>query len=169
MTSDAFDLSGFLPYRLAVLSARVSKLLATVYEDRFDLSTAEWRVIVHLARSKKVSVREIHNCVNLEKPRVSRAVAKLEKSGLVEKTTSRRDQRLVEISLTPKGTHVLNEIIPEALATEAALLRAFSSEEISGFVTMMERLNAELDKTPGAPRRSRLDQPEADPETTLKA
>lgn len=158
MTIDAFSLSDFLPYRLAVLSARVSKLLSTVYEEQFDLSTAEWRVIVHVARCRKVSVREIHNCVNLEKPRVSRAVAKLRKSGLVEKTTSRQDQRLVEISLTAAGSHVLNEIIPEALATEAALLRAFSPEEILSFVTMMERLHTELDNTPGAPGRSRLDQ-----------
>ena len=69
------DLDQFLPYRLTVLAARVSKRVAAEYSERFGISIPEWRVIAHLARYRKVSVREIHDCVNMDKSRVSRAAA----------------------------------------------------------------------------------------------
>jgi len=148
MKSNDFDLSDFLPYQLAVLAAQISKRLSKVYGEQYGLSVPEWRVLVHVARYDKVSIREIHNCVNLEKPRVSRAVTKLEESGLLAKTVSPRDQRLVELELTEAGLDVLNAIIPEALAFEEGLLSGFSKAEKSQLKTLMQRLHDELDKYP---------------------
>lgn len=158
---DQFNLSNFLPYRLTVLASRVSKRLSVVYEQEdYGLSMPEWRVIAHLGRCPKVSVRDFHNCVNLEKPRVSRAIAKLEKAGLVEKTASESDHRLIEVALTPKGWNVLNGIIPEALEIEQALLDAWTEQEARQFVKLMEQLHNKLDKDPLAPRRSSMDAPQ---------
>ncbi len=157
MTRDAFNLSDFLPYRLAVLSERISKRISRVYGEKYDLSLPEWRVIVHLSRCHRVSVREIHNCVNLEKPRVSRAVSRLEAAGLVVKEAGATDHRLVEISLTPTGWEVLDGIVPEAQAVEARLLGSLSDEEQAVLIALMERLHDELDRDPKAARRSRMD------------
>ena len=157
MDSGEFNLADFVPYRLSVLTARVSKLLASIYEQRFGLTMPEWRVMVHVARCEKVSVREIHNCVNLEKPSVSRAVTKLVSAGLLAKTTSTQDQRLVEIELTKAGRRVLDELLPEALAVEASLMSALSPQEQAQLSDLMERLHAQLDITPRAPKRSGRD------------
>jgi len=157
MASSAFNLSDFLPYRLAVLSSRITKMLSKIYGEKYGLTMPEWRVLVHVARREKMSVREIHDSVNLEKPSVSRAVAKLEKTGLLAKTTCAKDHRLVEIELTEAGFEVFNGIAPDALSFEAALLNAFSDAERGQFHTLMERLHDELDKHPDAPRRPRMD------------
>mgnify|MGYP000400965216 CR=1 FL=1 len=157
MKSIDFNLSDFLPYQLAVLTSRVSKVLSTTYEDRFGLSIPEWRVLVHVSQCEKVSIREIHNCVNLEKPRVSRAVSKLVSNGLLDKTTNPHDQRLVEIKLTDEGLQVLQKIIPDALSFEANLLGSFSESDVTQLFELMERLHAELDNHANAPKRSRLD------------
>ncbi len=90
MTPDDFHLSSFLPYRLAVMSERVSRRLSVEYGRSHGLVVAEWRVLVHLLRCGAVSVRDIHNCVNLEKPRVSRAVSRLEMEGVGSKKPRRR-------------------------------------------------------------------------------
>lgn len=157
MKRNNFILSQFLPYRLAVLSERVSKRLSQEYLEQFGLSIPEWRVMAHLSRSEKVSVRDIHINANLEKPRVSRAVAKLEKSGLVEKITSEDDHRLVEVSLTSAGWEMLNSFLPQALELEDRLLAALSDEEVDQLIQIIERLHTELDKDPKAAPRSRLD------------
>ncbi|MDV7143642.1 MarR family winged helix-turn-helix transcriptional regulator [Tropicimonas sp. TH_r6] len=157
MASDVFNLSEFLPYRLAVLSERISKRISLVYGEKYGLSLPEWRVIVHLSRCHRVSVREIHNCVNLEKPRVSRAVSRLEAAGLVVKEAGAEDHRLVEISLTKAGWKVLDGIVPEALAVEARLLGRLSEAEQETLVALMERLHGELDEDPKAVPRSRMD------------
>ncbi|WP_101065828.1 MarR family winged helix-turn-helix transcriptional regulator [Roseovarius salinarum] len=141
-----FDLATFFPYRLAVLSERTSKCLSDVYRARFGLSMPEWRVIVHLARCQPVSVREIHNCVNMEKPKVSRAVARLETTGLVRKDADSEDQRLVRISLTQRGETVLDELIPLVRAFEARILGDLEPGELDRFLATMERIRAALDR-----------------------
>ena len=153
----AFDLSSFLPYRLAVLSQRISHRLSLEYGRTHGLSVPEWRVLVHLSRCKEVSVREIHNCVNLEKPAVSRAVSKLESAGLVRKVPDRDDSRLVRISLTNAGRTELANILPSATAIEAELLAALSDEECASFNAAIEKLHAVLDADPQAKTRSRMD------------
>lgn len=152
-----FALSTFLPYRLAVLSERISRRLAVEYEALHGLSLAEWRVLVHLQRCGKVSIREIHDCVNLEKPRVSRAVSRLEGQGLVEKVPAPDDGRLVAISLTPTGQQALNRIVPAVQAVEARLLAALTPAEQAAFLDMLERMHAVLDADPAARSRSRMD------------
>lgn len=144
--TDILDLSGFLPYRLAVIAARISKALSTVYGERFGISIAEWRVMAHLARGQKVSVRDIQECVNLDKVRVSRAVSSLEKAGLVEKSSSPVDSRLLEISLTPEGWAVYEEIVPLARAFEADLLAALGEPEKAALDSALGKLAERLDK-----------------------
>jgi len=158
MISRDFNLDDFLPYQVSVLSARMNRLLSKVYAEQHGLSMPEWRVLVHVARREKMSVRDIHKCVNLEKPAVSRAVAKLEKTGLLEKMTSKLDHRLVDIQLTEAGFEILNDITPKALVFEDALFSAFSDVERRQLDTLIERLHDELDKHPDAtPRKPRAD------------
>ena len=157
MKTDTFYLSSFLPYRLAVLSERVSRRLSVEYEKTHGLSVAEWRVLVHLQRCGKVSVREIHNCVNLEKPRVSRAVSRLETAGLVQKVPGEIDGRLVAISLTDAGWTALKDILPAATAVEKRLLSGLSRDDLEAFCKVMEKIHAVLDEDPAAKRRSRMD------------
>ena len=153
----AFNLSSFLPYRLAVLSQRISHRMSLEYGRTHGLSVPEWRVLVHLSRCREVSVREIHNCVNLEKPAVSRAVTKLESAHLVRKVPDREDSRLVKISLTKAGRNALADILPDATAMETKLLNALSDDERASFNAMIEKLHAVLDADPHAKPRSRMD------------
>lgn len=158
--SDQFDLSDFLPYRLAVLSERVSRRLAVEYENLHGLSIAEWRVLVHVQRSGAASVRDIHQAANLDKPKVSRAVARLERAGMVQKRAGAKDARLVEIALTPKGHDALADIIPVVTGIEAKLWSALTQQEQHVLGEAMEKLHRVLDDDPAARRRMRLDMPD---------
>ena len=157
MSDQDFELSQFLPYQLAVLAERVSRRLSVEYGRTHGLNVAEWRVLVHLMRRREVSVREIHERVNLDKPRVSRAVKRLEAAGLVEKAAAEDDARLVAISLTAKGMRVLDDILPSARDVEANLLAGLSSAERAGLLAAMEKLHGVLDGDPEARPRSKLD------------
>jgi len=137
-----FDLSRFTPYRLAVAAERTSEELARQYRDRFGISIPEWRVLVHLAHSGDVSVRDIEARVAMEKSKVSRAASRLEKSGLIRKDVNSGDRRLVSLALTEKGRALMVELLPLAQAyqdqLEARLAAAFA-----GFEGGLDRLLAE--------------------------
>jgi len=90
-----FDLSTFLPYQLAVLASRASRNLSQTYQDRFGLSIPEWRVMAHLSQEGHVSVREIHERVDMDKSKVTRASQRLEMAGLIMKEVNETDRRLV--------------------------------------------------------------------------
>ena len=117
-----FDLSAFLPYQLAVASSRISREFAERYRAEFGLSIPEWRVLAHLAQSDAVSVREIHARVDMDKSKVSRAAARLETSGLIEKRENSEDRRLLDMRLTDKGRALIARIVPIADAYQAEML-----------------------------------------------
>lgn len=155
--ADDFHLSSFLPYRLAVLSERVSRRLSVEYERTHGLSVAEWRVLVHLQRAGSASVRDIRTYVNLDKPRVSRAVSRLETDGLVAKAPGQGDARLVSITLTEAGRDALNGILPAARGVEGKLLEAASPADLATFFRVMEQMHSVLDADPEARQRSTMD------------
>lgn len=142
---DMLDLDRFLPYRLAVIAARVSKTMSTLYAERFGISIPEWRVIAHLAREERVSVRDIQARVNLDKVKVSRAVSRLEEAGLVRKSAKASDNRLLEISLTDAGWSVYRQIVPLATGFERDLLDALDAADLEALERIFGRLHDRLD------------------------
>lgn len=119
-----FNLDDFLPYQLAELARRVSMGFERHYRERYGISVAEWRVIAHLSQETAVSVREIHERVGMDKPKVSRAASRLESNGFITKHINPADRRLVELSLTPKGEQMIEVLAPIAATYQADLERA---------------------------------------------
>lgn len=116
-----FELDVFLPYRLAVASSHVSREFAALYRKEFGISIPEWRILAHLSQMDEASVRDIHERVDMDKSKVSRAAARLEQAGLVRKLANPDDRRLVALSLTPKGRNLICRIKPVALAFQERL------------------------------------------------
>src|SRR5438552_936344 len=87
------ELEQFLPYRLSVLSNRVSGAIAQVYSERFDLGVTEWRVMAVLGRYPGLSASEVAQRTAMDKVAVSRAVAGLVEAGRVERETHDDDRR----------------------------------------------------------------------------
>jgi DNA-binding MarR family transcriptional regulator len=137
------DLDDFLPYQLNVLASRVSSDLAGVYEARFGISIPEWRVIAHLARNREVSVREIRRRVDMDKSKVSRAAARLEEAGLIEKRVNTEDRRLVKLSLSRKGRRLYEQIAPLALDYEDRFLALMTPDDAASFRMLVLRLLAQ--------------------------
>ncbi len=77
MSSKLLILEHFLPYRLAILSSRVSRSIAQRYEKKFSLSVPEWRVIAILGENSDLSAVEVSDRTGLDKVAVSRAVKNL--------------------------------------------------------------------------------------------
>src|SRR5438445_5347964 len=71
------ELERFLPYRLSVLTNRISTAIARVYVRRFGLTVPEWRVMAVLGRFGEMPANAVCERTAMDKVRVSRAVARL--------------------------------------------------------------------------------------------
>ena len=134
-----FSLDDFLPYQLAVIAEAVSREFSADYRDRFGLSRADWRVIVHVWAAGPVSVREVHARVDMHKSKVSRAASRLEAAGLIRKAQNSDDRRLLRLTLTGKGREMMDALLPLASAYEEKLLSRLGADA-PAFRDMLDRL-----------------------------
>ncbi len=141
-TLQKLDLDSFVPYRLSVLSNRVSSAIAREYSERFGLSIPEWRVMAVLGKTPGLSSRAVAERTAMDKVQVSRAVASLVESKRVLKQLDSEDGRIARLSLTAKGRAIYDEVVPLALHLERVFLAALSAQERATF----DKLMAKLDK-----------------------
>jgi DNA-binding MarR family transcriptional regulator len=119
---DILDLEAFLPYRMSVLSNRISNAIARVYAKRFGLSIPEWRLIAVLGRFGPLSANGVAERTHMDKVRVSRAVQRLLDRGLIERAMDTADRRRSILQLSPEGASIRAEVAPLALDIERRLL-----------------------------------------------
>ena len=133
-------LGDFLPYRLAVTSNLVSRLVAKAYQSRFGLTIWEWRVVAILGEGTPMTAQAIADSAAMDKVSVSRAVRSLVERELVQRENHGSDGRARLLRLTPGGADIYREITPVALAEEAALVDELSAEEVALLAGLLDRL-----------------------------
>ena len=148
------DLEHFLPYRLSVLSNRVSGAIARVYSARFDLGVTEGRVMAVLGRYPDLSAGEVAQRTAMDKVAVSRAVAGLVDAGRVERETHDDDRRRSVLRLSAAGRAIHDQVAPLALGFEKRLLDGMAPDERDVLFRLLDRLDelelqAEADLGPG--------------------
>lgn len=137
------DLAHFVPYRLSVLTNRVSSAIARTYSERFDLTIPEWRVMAVLGGAARLSAGEVAQRTAMDKVQVSRAIARLVEGKRVQRVVDSEDGRVARLSLTAKGRAIYDEIVPLALGLEDILLEALSPAERTKLDEIMIKLNAQ--------------------------
>lgn len=137
-------LETFLPYRLNVLAKRVSKELARRYQDQFGITIPEWRVVAILGREQPLSSNDIVEKSQMDKAKVSRAVATLVDRGLLARAVHPQDQRLLRLSFTPAGAELYQRVAPLALEWERQWLDCLTAGEQAEFTALLDRLEARV-------------------------
>jgi DNA-binding MarR family transcriptional regulator len=133
-------LEEFLPYRLSILSNRVSRAIARRYAKAFDLTTPEWRIIAVLGRRPRLTAKEIAEATEMDKVAVSRAVARLMAAKRIAGRADPEDARRQLLVLTREGEGLHRRIAPIALASEERLLTALDAKERAQLDAMIDRL-----------------------------
>lgn len=136
------ELPQFLPYRLSVLSNRISQSIAHLYDRRFGLAMTEWRVMAIVGRYPDLSANEVAQRSAMDKVAVSRAVARLLERGLLSRQIHQNDRRRSMLALSAEGMRIYDEVAPLALELEQRLLAGMSAEERTLLFGLLDRLDA---------------------------
>ena len=139
------DLEHFVPYRLSVLTNRVSSAIARQYSDRFDLSIPQWRAMAVLGGTPGLSARDVAERTAMDKVQVSRAVESLVRARRVARTEDAQDGRISRLGLTAKGRAIYDEVVPLALHLEDVFLSALKPDERRQLDVLMAKLSRQAD------------------------
>ena len=133
-------LEAFMPYRLSILSNKVSGIIADTYRGKFGLSITEWRIMAVLGEYPNVSADFVSAKTQIEKSNISRAISKLLERALISREFDTQDRRRSVLSLSETGWSVYDEIVPISYEYEEKLLRCFSEQERETLSDLVGRL-----------------------------
>ena len=139
-----FAISRFTPFRLSVLSNRMTRAVARVYMKRFKLSAPEWRTMAVLWLLGAMTANGVVEHTAMDKVRVSRTVTRLLRTGHITRRTDPLDRRRAILELTPKGLGVYRQIVPRALAVEAEILQDLTDAERAAFESAIDKLEGRV-------------------------
>jgi DNA-binding MarR family transcriptional regulator len=145
-----FVLSRFFPYKVRVFYTAVTGAVRQLYMERHGLAVNEWRALVVLNEHEPLSATGIVDRSSMDKVSVSRAVATLEKRGLMERHVDPADRRRVLLRLTRAGRALVDDIVPLVTEVERDMLSVLTPEERTTLESLMEKVAAKA-RTIGPP------------------
>jgi DNA-binding MarR family transcriptional regulator len=143
----AFELGKYLPFRLTVLSNRLTRRVARFYGEQFKLSAPEWRTMAVLGQQGAMSANAVITQTTMDKVRVSRAVAKLLKTGFITRDSDPQDRRRAILDLTAAGREIYRQIVPLVQEVEAEIVAALSGPERAVLDNALAKIEAYLEHT----------------------
>lgn len=134
-------LEEFLPYKLSILSNKVSATIAQTYKSKFGLSVTEWRIMAVLGEFPDISADEVSSKTQIEKSIISRSVSRLLQRELLQRDFDSEDRRKSVLRLSKIGESVYYEVVPISHSYQNALMSCFDSEEATLFIELIEKLH----------------------------
>lgn len=139
------DLQDFLPYRLSVLTNRLSRKLAAFYSERFDLTIPEWRTMAVLGQTPGLSADGVGARTEMDKVSVSRAVNRLLKKRYLKRSYAKDDKRRSILTLSSRGHGVYARIVPIARDLDAVIGTGLTTTERHALMAALDKLDAALE------------------------
>ncbi len=133
-------LDEFLPYRLSIVSNRVSEAIATAYDRLFGLKIPEWRLIAVIAEGRGMTQQALGVATRMDKVTVSRAARALVERGLVARQAIDDDRRSHLLSLTRTGRALYDQVAPKALELEGAIFDGLGADQQAVLKSMLDRI-----------------------------
>lgn len=110
-----------------------------------QFTVVQLQTLVFLAKSKSSSMGEIAQYLHIELPSTTTLIENLIKSDLVIKKQNKKDKRLMQVSLTPKGKKLLQKAKNERKKHMSVMLRILSETEKKQLLKILGKLTKHLE------------------------
>jgi DNA-binding MarR family transcriptional regulator len=135
---------------LRMAAARVVEPWARFLKTTAQLTTHQYNVLRILRGSHpaRLACSDIAERMIERDPDITRLVDRLERRGLVKRSRSRQDRRVVEVSITDKGLVLVRGLDAHVQRLPKALLGRLGAERVDQLATLLEAVISELGTFP---------------------
>ena len=105
-----------------------------------ELSFAQYHLLFHLAEQKELSTGQLATAAELVPATATQLLDGLARMGLVDRTRSEQDRRIVTCRLTPRGRKVLTERRAHIEGRWDDRLSGFTVDELETAAAVLEQL-----------------------------
>ena len=107
--------------------------------------------VLYFAEGQRLAMSEISRRVNVNNANITRQIDALESQGLVRRTASPGDRRVVYAELTPEGRTFAGEIIPQVYDLTTEIWSVLEPEEKATLKRALARFRLSVDRRLGIP------------------
>ncbi len=125
MTKDILKLDNQLCFPLYAATRQLTKLYRPLLE-KFNVTYPQYLVLLVLFETDTITVKALGKRLFLDSGTLTPMLKRMEERGLVKRTRSLTDERVVEVTLTEKGQAIETEVeeVPVAFTKEINLEEA---------------------------------------------
>ncbi|MFA1714959.1 MarR family winged helix-turn-helix transcriptional regulator [Peribacillus frigoritolerans] len=113
--------------------------------NKHDLHRAQWSILYYLNNYGSATLVELANYQSVEKPTITRTIARLEELGYVEHVPS-KDKREKRMRLTELGKKVYSEVRVTIDQYEQEILKGITEEEQLAAIRIMGEIRNNIIK-----------------------
>jgi DNA-binding MarR family transcriptional regulator len=135
------DLRRTVTFRLLSTAGKLTQGFINTYTARFGIGLPEWRTLGMLGQFGSLPSIRIAELADMDRGAISRAVAVLERQGLVRRVRDPRHKRRREIVLTAEGRRLHAEVSEFAHWRHARLGELLSHAELSALDSILDKLD----------------------------
>jgi DNA-binding MarR family transcriptional regulator len=138
-------------YLMRVCTNRLLPQMEAVFEDQ-ELTFSQWTTLVALHSGITTAGDLAHNICH-DAGSLTRLIDEMVKRGLVTRSRSDSDRRVVTLALTARGEDLVEALAPRMMNFWNGLLAGFSHAEVDMLINLLTRLVLVAE---GQPRRNKV-------------
>src|ERR1700677_808562 len=137
-TAESFSLTQSVGFLLTKARNLITTEMDTALKD-LDITGPQMGILLAMQRGLASTPFELSKLLSVDTGLMTRMLDKLESKGLLERSRSLEDRRVVNLTLTGKGVEVANQI-PDIAPTVLNLrLKSFTREEFKEFGRLLKK------------------------------
>lgn len=142
-TPETFNARNAVGYLLRCTLNLLQPRMESLFTDH-EFTFVQWCVLMQLRDGLANRAADISRNLNHDSGALTRVVDQLEGRGLIERTRSTEDRRMVELALTPDGRTAVDASIPLVVDHVNRLFEDFSRDDLDMLIGMLKRMIEKL-------------------------
>jgi MarR family transcriptional regulator, organic hydroperoxide resistance regulator len=130
---------------------RITNLLSARLLERLRIhgtTVPRWRVLMNLIIRDGRTIGDLVEATIITQPVLSRIIDQMERDGLVMRRRTRRDSRVVEVHLTPRGRELYAQTAPVAARHAQLAVKSLTPSQQKQLLAMLRVVIRNLSDTP---------------------
>lgn len=147
-----YSMKNSVGYLMRICMNRLLPQMEALFEDQ-ELTFSQWTTLVALHDGRITTAGDLAHNICHDAGSLTRLIDQMVKRGLVTRTRSDADRRVVSLALTARGRGLVEVLAPKVMNFWNGLLSGFTHLEVDTLIALLTRLVVVAE---GSPRKNKL-------------